>query len=195
MKLDKKQLQKIINKYFYTIRLLFYGKNNLPYIDISIQDYIIYLINNKKKDILSDFDITKLTIASSEQYKFRETLFYYIEDIKKFKDNQRYRNIVIDFMDLLLENKNIYITNKKFNKLILNKLKELNYIFNKLGNEDDIIIIEKIKYTGEKIYSIDCNKICIKHNCCLYKSKLSYNFDLCHNHLIKHFTPNKIIKI
>jgi hypothetical protein len=194
MKLHKKQLQKIINKYFYTIRLVFYGKNNLPYIDSSIQDYIIYLIMNEK-DILSEFDITKLTIASSEQYKFRETLFYYIEDINKFKHNQHYKNIVIDFMDLLLENKNIFITNKNFNKLILNKLKELNYIFNKLSNEYDIVIIEKIKYTAEKIYSIDCDKICIKHNCCLYKSKLSYNFGLCHNHLIKHFIPNKIIKI
>lgn len=189
MKMMKKlKLQKTINKYLYTIRLLFSGKNNLPSIDINVQDYIIYLIMSKK-EVLSEFDILKLTITTSAQYNFRETLFYFIDYLNNFKNNQLYRKCCNDFMDLLIVHKTIFITNKNLNDFIFNKLKELNYVYSKLSHsEENSITLEKIKQSSQNIYGIDFDKICIRHNCSLYKSKLSHNFDLCHIHLIKHFT-------
>lgn len=134
--LKKLKLQKIINKYLYTIRLLFSGKNNFPIIDINTQDYIIYLIMSKK-EVLSEFDLLRLTIITAAQSYLKETLFSYIDYLNNYNNNQHYRKIVMDFMDLLINRQTTFITNKKFNDLIFNKLKELNYIYSKLSYDEN----------------------------------------------------------
>jgi hypothetical protein len=182
----KKIIIKKINKYLLTIHLILAGKNNLPTLSFDIKQHIISYIFPKiqtyvnYKHKINNIHYDKEDVTSSIKYYLDKN--YYLKNEEKFLNIIDLINYLINNSKFILDNKKFYDTVKKRLLYIRVELKS-KYGIKKKINYD---LYNKLNEALSKIFLINTN-LCIKDRCCIYQSKLSINYGLCHVHLNQKF--------